>query len=307
MAYEKKQDDFYYHIEGEKAVITSYDGRADELEIPAFLEEKPVCRIGKKAFLSCKSLLKVTLPESIESLEEWAFAYCSSLRSVVLPEKKITFGKGVFFACEGLEKIMCQKMAVNADTDISRQEAADEENPWALLGAVPVLLDAEYLLTPWEAGEPYWIENWDARMLNILHAEDGEGYSKVVLCGEEDLNASYEEFVEKKRQMKAGLAFIRLMNPYRLKQEVKDELLDFVQSHTKGCESEAAWEVVKQHGDEKSYFEIFTQTNCLTEENFDTIIEDLGQYHAEMKAYFLRYYEEHMKKQDFFDTLSLDF
>ena len=65
--------------------------------------------------------------------------------------------------------------------------------------------------------------------------------------------------------------------------------------------------MVKQHGDEKSYFEIFTQTNCLTEENFDTIIEDLGQYHAEMKAYFLRYYEEHMKKQDFFDTLSLDF
>ena len=144
-------------------------------------------------------------------------------------------------------------------------------------------------------------------MLNILNAEDDEGYSKEVLCGEEDLSASYEEFVEKKRQMKAQLAFIRLMNPYCMQEEIRNQLLSYVREHTKGCESEAAWEVVKQHGDEKAYFEIFTETGCLTEKNFDTVLEDLGQYHAEMKAYFIRYKENNMKKQDFFDTLSLDF
>lgn len=295
MAYEARQGDFSYHIEGEGAVITGYDGRDSELEVPVFLEGKPVEKIGKKAFLSRKSLLKVTLPETVKTLDEWAFAYCSNLRSVVMPEKKMTFGKGVFFACERLEEIRCEA------------EAAEQNALWALLGAVPVLLDAEYLLTPWEVKEPHWIEKWDARMLSILRADDGEGYSKVVLCGEEDLSASFEEFVEKKRQMKAVMAFIRLRNPYLLKESIREELLDFVKNHTKGCESEAVWEVVKQHGDEKPYFEIFTETGCLTEENFDAVIEDLGQYHAEMKAYFLRFHEEHMKKEDFFDSLSLDF
>ncbi len=297
MTYEKRQDFFLYHIEGEKAVITGYEGHADELEIPASLEEKAVCKIGKKAFLGCKSLLKVTLPESMETLEEWAFAYCSNLRIVELPDKKTDFAKGVFFACTGLEQIRFKESA----------QTEDEESLWALLGAVPVLLDAEYLLTPWEAKEKHWVEKWDARMLSLLRAEDGEGYSKVVLCGEEDLNVNYEVFVEKKRQMKAGLAFIRLMHPYRLSTDIEEELLSFVREHTKLCESEAAWEVIKQHGDEKAYFEIFTKTGCLTEENFDAIIEDLGQYHAEMKAYFIRYHEEHLKEQDFFDTLSLDF
>lgn len=294
MAYDKRQGNFTYRIAGESIVITGYDGRENEIEIPAFIEEKPVKRIGKKAFLSCKSLLKVSLPDTIDILEEWAFAYCSSLQYVVLPKKKMEYGKGVFSHCNSLREICA----------VTEKE---ELHPWALLGAVPVLMDAEYLLTPWEAEEEQWIEKWDARLFHILYADDGEGYSKVVLCGEEDLSASLEEFMEKKRQMKAELSFIRLMNPYCLKEETKEKLLSFVQEHTKGCESEAAWEVIKQHGDEKAYFDIFTKTGCLTEENFDAVLDDLGQYHAEMKAYFIRYKENHMKKEDFFDTLSLDF
>lgn len=316
MAYDKRQGDFTYRIAGENVVITGYDGRADELEIPALIEEKPIMTIGKKAFLSCKSLLKVTLPETIEVMEEWAFAYCSSLQSVVLPKKKIEFGKGVFFHCNSLQEIRAVEFEedtverggeVGNIQDATVEDVQNHLHPWELLGVVPVLMDAEYLLTPWEAEETHWIEKWDARMLNILNAEDGEGYSKVVLCGEEDLSASYEEFVEKKRQMKAQLAFIRLMNPYCLKAEIEQQLLTYVRTHTKNCESEAAWEIAKQHGDEKIYFEIFAETGCLSEENFDAVLEDLGQYHAEMKAYFIRYKENYMKKEDFFDSLSLDF
>lgn len=316
MAYDKRQGNLTYRIVGESVMVTGYDGKSDELEIPAFIEEQPVKKIGKKAFLSCKNLLKVTLPETIEVLEEWAFAYCSNLQSVKLPKKKLEFGKGVFFHCNSLQEIRtvhCKKAVTDCggkDSE-SQKENVDKKqgnlHPWKLLGVVPVLMDAEYLLTPWEAETEHWIEKWDARMLNILNTDDGDGYSKVVLCGEEDLSASYEEFVEKKRQMKVRLAFIRLMNPYNLSEEIEEKLLNFVREHTKGCESEAAWEVVKQHGDEKSYFEIFTETGCLSKENFDAVLEDLGQYHAEMKAYFIRYKEEHMKKEDFFDSLSLDF
>jgi len=295
MNFEKKQDNFYYRIEEKGISITGYDGRESEVRIPEKIEETPVCKIAKKAFLSSKSLLEITLPDTIEVLEEWAFAYCSSLEKVFLPKKKLVLGKGVFFSCTSLREICCLPACEGA------------EHPWRLLGAVPVMLDAEYLLTPWEAEEEYWIDKWDARLFSLLAAEDSEGYSKVVLCGEEDLNVNIEEYMAEKRRRKAQMAWIRLSNPYRLKEEKKEKLLAYVRGCTKGCESEAGWEVVKAHGEEHDYFEIFTRTGCLTEENFDAVLEDLGQEHAEMKAYFMRYKEEHMKKEDFFDTLSLDF
>lgn len=295
MNFDKKQDDFYYRIEENGISITGYDGKENEIEIPEYIEGKPVFKVAKKAFLSKKGLLEITLPETIEVLEEWAFGYCSSLEKVSLPKRKLVLGKGVFFSCTSLREICCPS------------EGEGGEHPWRLLGAVPVLMDAEYLLTPWEAEEEHWIEKWDARLFSLLDAKDDEGYSKVVLCGEEDLNVNLEEFIKEKRQKKAQMAFIRLNNPYRLRSEVKEKLLTFVRGCTKGCESEAAWEIVKEHGEERAYFEIFAKTGCLTEENFDAVLEDLGQSHAEMKAYFMRYREEYMKKEDFFDTLSLDF
>jgi len=295
MNFDKKQDNFYYRIEEKGVSITGYDGKERELIIPEKIEEKPVYKIVKKAFLSSKSLLEATLPDTIEVLEEWAFAYCSSLEKVSLPKKRLVLGKGVFFSCTSLREICCQP------------KREGEEHPWRLLGAVPVMLDAEYLLTPWDAEEEHWVEKWDAKLFSLLCAEDSEGYSKVVLCGEEDLNVNIEEFIAEKRRKKAQMALIRLGNPYRLREETKEKLLAYVRGCTKGCESEAAWEVVKAHGEEHAYFEIFTQTGCLTEENFDAVLEDLGQEYAEMKAYFMRYKEEHMKREDFFDTLSLDF
>lgn len=294
MNFDKKQENFYYRIEENGISITGYDGKEREIEIPQNIEGKPVYKIAKKAFLSKKSLLEIILPETIEVLEEWAFGYCSSLEKVFLPKRRLILGKGVFFSCTSLREICCS----------SKREG--EEHPWRLLGAVPVLMDAEYLLTPWEAEEGHWIEKWDARLFSLLSAKDDEGYSKVVLCGEEDLNVNLEEFIKEKQQKKAQLAFVRLSNPYRLRAEVEEKLLAFVRGCTKGCESEAAWEIVKAHGEDRAYFEIFVKTGCLTEENFDAVLEDLGQAHAEMKAYFMRYKEEHLKREDFFDTLSLE-
>ncbi len=308
MNVDKKQGDFYYRIEEKGISITGYDGKESELSLPRRIEERPVYKIAKKAFLSRKNLSEAVLPDTIEVLEEWAFAYCSNLEKVCFPKKKLSLGKGIFFSCWALREICCEERENGgAEKETGHISEKKGEHPWRLLGAAPVVMDAEYLLTPWEAEEEHWIEKWDAKLLALLQEEDEEGYSKVVLCGEEDLHVNLEEFIKEKRRKKARMALIRLGNPYRLKETMKEKLLAFVQEHTKGCESEATWEVVKLHGEERIYFEIFTETGCLTEENFDAVLEDIGQAYAEMKAYFMRYKEEHMKKEDFFDSLSLDF
>ena len=69
----------HYAIEKEKAYITGFHGQAAELVIPAVLEGYPVAEIGKKAFLSKKGLRRITLPDSLEAVGDWAFAYCAKI------------------------------------------------------------------------------------------------------------------------------------------------------------------------------------------------------------------------------------
>ena len=162
--------------------VVSYEGEDIYLTVPEKIPveageggedglEKPVISIGKKAMLSRKSLRRVILPETIEEVGDWAFAYCDALREVVLPEKEIRFGKGIFRECGRVKSVSVR---------------GKHQDVGALLAAAVTLLDTPYLFTPVHCGEEDWLRQWDARMLQLLHAADQDGYSKMVLCGEED-------------------------------------------------------------------------------------------------------------------------
>ena len=162
-------------------------------------------------------------------------------------------------------------------------------------------------MNPLEAGTEEWICKWDAKMNAVMDEEDGEGYTKMILCGEEDYGSSLEEFEKNKRKGKVRLAFLRLMNPIGLAEETERKLKEYLTAHTKGCGSEESWEVLlKEHGHEQEYFQKFADIGGVTEENFDAILSDIPGEYAEMKAFLIRYKSEKMEEQDFFDGLSLD-
>lgn len=270
--------------------------------------EKPVISVGKKAMLSCKSLRRVILPGTIEEVGDWAFAYCDALREVVLPEKGIRFGKGIFRECGKVKSVTVQ----GKHRDIG-----------ALLAAAVTLLDAPYLFTPLRCGDEDWLRQWDARMLQILRAADKDGYSKMVLCGEEDYGSrenNLDYFLNQKRKSKVRIAFMRLLHPLGLKEEVQEELEAYLQEHTaegvQGAlpveeENTGAWDetwqvLLSEHGEDSEYYKLFTQIGCLREDNFDRILSETGENCPEMKAWFLKYKEETIGYTDFFDALDLD-
>lgn len=300
-----EEGDFGYRTEGgmdeneRRATITDYRGTQPQVHVPARIDGIPVKAVEKKAFLSRKNLRKAMLPEGLEELGDWAFAYCTNLESVWLPKKKLKLGNRVFMECPGLRRIYAYKM-----TDVS---AEDQEQTAALLAAAAVLLDAEYLLDVQEAGTEAWIKKWDARMAAVMEAEDSDGYTKMILCGEEDYGCSLEEFVRNKRKGKVRLALLRLLNPLGLAEEGTALWKGYLLEHTKGCESEETWEVLLgEHGYEENYFRLFAEIGALREDNFDGILKDIGEGYAEMKAYFINYRQKNMGGVDFFDGLSLD-
>ncbi|MGN1147157.1 MAG: leucine-rich repeat domain-containing protein [Lachnospiraceae bacterium] len=307
-----------YMVENEGVVITGCKGQTPRVEIPEEIEGLPVTAVGKKAFLSNKGLTEVVLPGTLTEIGDWAFAHCSSLKKMVLPGKNMRIGKGVFKDCialaevrvtaqgEGRPKGQTGENVYGEDTDRYEEETHAGQMS-RLLAATPVMLDAEYLFLPGEAGSAEWLEKWDSRMMALLQKNDESGFTRLVLCGEEDLLANLPDYIAEKRRSKAEMCFLRLLNPIGLSNESKNKLREYLLTHAKGCESEAAWEVVlREHGDERSYYELLTDIGCVTEENLPDMLQDMKEGHAEMKAFLMRYKEANLSGSDFFDTLSLD-
>ena len=61
--------------------------------------------IGEDAFLNCRSLTSVTIPNSVTSIGKGAFSYCESLTSVTIPNGVTSIGLGAFYSCSSLTSV----------------------------------------------------------------------------------------------------------------------------------------------------------------------------------------------------------
>ncbi len=295
--YETEQGSLSYEIAGGTVAVTGYSGRDTELEIPDEMEGCPVVWMGKKAFLSNKMLRKIILPKNLAGIGDWAFAYCGKLESVALPYRQVEMGQGVFKECGRLVRIENRN-----DGEGSR------DLPWLLAAAVNHL-DAFYLFDLENVGTQSWLARWDARAKTLMSLEDSDGFSKMLLCGEEDYGSRENDlgyYMEQKRRGKVRLAMLRLMHDYGLGEAFARSLKEYLLSHIKGCETEETWRVVlEEHGDDKSYYEFLTELGGVTEENFTDLMEDMGQQHTEMKAYLMRYHDSLRGEKDAFSQFCL--
>lgn len=280
--------------------ITGSHGLAWETRIPEQIEGCLVKAIDRKAFLSRKSLRRVTVPATVEEIGDWAFAYCDALETVVLGDAEegtgapadIRFGRSVFMDCRGLRFLYAGKKG---------------EGTAALLAAAVTTADAPYLLDVREAGCGEWLSKWDARMLAILHSPDNEGYSKQVLCGEEDYGSTdLDAYESERRKVKVRLLMLRLLYPEGLLSGHRTEMEEYLRGHTKGCPREETWRVVlEEHGEDRAWYQLFAELGCVEAGNLDLLLADMGENCPEMKAYLLRYKEERIGYGDFFSGLEL--
>ena len=269
-----------------------------EVRIPREVDGCSVQTIERKEFLSQKNLRKIMVPDSVEHVGDWAFAYCDNLHTAVF-EGRPVFGKSVFLDCKNLRFVYVGTT--------SEAAAPDGEAVAALLAAAVTSAEAPYLLDAHEAGSPEWLAKWDARILKILQSADTEGYSKQVLCGEEDYGSTdMGAYQSSRRKRKVRLALLRLLYPVGLAEDTCRMLKEYLTGHTKGCESDETWQVVLQeYGNERVYYQLFADLGCITEANFDELLADVGEENPELRAYLMRYKSEQLGQKDFFAGLEL--
>jgi len=292
----------YYETEikqdKESVRITRFQGLGSQAEVPERIEGKPVTVIDRKAFLSKKNLRRIMLPDTLEEIGDWAFAYCDHLTEVTLPCRAVRFGKAVFMECKELRRISAGGKLRNT---------AGPVFPGELLAAAVTVMDAAYLLDMETAGTEEWLGKWDARLSSVLHTPDQEGFSRQILCGEEDYGSTdLTAYMSGRRKEKVRLILLRLLSDRGLSSRMRQELEDYLRAHTKGEKSEEAWQVILQeHGADREYYQLFAAAACVTEDNLNDILTDIGEEYPEMKAYFLRYREETFGTADFFAGLEL--
>ena len=110
-AYDFKEGDLYYNVNGNEAAVTfevenvgSYSG---DVVIPETVVhngvEYAVTAIGYKAFAYCYNMTSIEIPNSIDSISSHAFRNCEQLQSVVIPNSVVTLYPCAFHSCTGLK------------------------------------------------------------------------------------------------------------------------------------------------------------------------------------------------------------
>ena len=64
-----------------------------------------ITSIGESAFLGCRGMTELTLPNSVTSIGDYAFYGCSGLTELILPNSVTSIGDGAFLGCSGLTEL----------------------------------------------------------------------------------------------------------------------------------------------------------------------------------------------------------
>lgn len=284
--------------------LKAYEGNENQVTIPSFYEGLPVSGIGSKAFLSCKSIQELTLPNTITEIGDWAFAHMKHLTSLTLPFQDISFGKHVFLDCGELREI-----------HIVNDTSKNPGTPFLLASGVTKLEDIS-LCNPKLAGDSNthsrWLQDYDNALFSFLSASDDTGFEPVFLgwFSVEDFDSQRVRFTLERRKTKTFLAFQRLLYSHELKEETKNVLADYLTSHMIGGRLEQEHtvpftELCQVYQTDVRYIKIIADIGYITKETFPILQEGLKDANVEVMAFLLDYQQKFLNCGDFFDTLTL--
>lgn len=295
---------------GMSGCFEKYSGQASEVQLVSSVKN-PLITVGSKAFLSCKNVERLYLPETLEKVEDWAFAHMKSLCEITLPAKEIQFGKKVFLGCDKLSRVHLSKISekqtethkVFADADIY-------EGISYFLASCFKFFPGNRLenlrMAGDQQGQWQWLAEYDEALWNyICRADDYEFEPAFIGWFDiEDVDDQKQRYVLQQKKHKIRLAFRRLLYSERL----AAEKADFLQKYlcTEGClVEEVLLDKEEPCSNDIRYFKIWKQAGGLSRERLGHFLEHVSEDNPEIRGYLLKIQLENMEKNSFFEELDL--
>ena len=85
----KTKDFMYSIIDNQNIKIEKYIGNDKTVIVPDTIEDKSVTIIAEDAFCNCSNIEKITIPNSVNEIGDYAFYGCSSLNDISIADCKM--------------------------------------------------------------------------------------------------------------------------------------------------------------------------------------------------------------------------
>lgn len=198
-----------------------YTRNDTSVTLPDSVNGQPLKIIGTKAFLSCRNVERLVLPDTLESVEDWAFAHMKGLEEIVFPARDILFGKKVFLGCTSLRQII-----------LSGAEDQYDGIPFFLASAATLMDDVplKLSLAGDEDGQWRWLEEYDRLLEQFLARPDTYGFEPAFIgwFNVEDVDDQQEDYIREQKRKKVGLAFQRLLYPAGMTENMERKLREYL-------------------------------------------------------------------------------
>lgn len=265
---------------GECYSYECYKGNDIHVILPDQIESLPVTVIGPKAFLSCRTVERLELPDTIEQIGDWGFAHMKNLKELVFPSKKIQFGKKVFLGCESLERIFLRdvrNLYEGIPLFLASQARWMDEIPLDLVLAGDV------------EGQWQWLNIYDRGLLGFLGRPDDTGFEPAFIgwFDVEDVDDQRQKYVLERKKCKIRLVFERLRYPQGLSQDIRRKLGEYLLGteiaplFLKLCQEEV-------FGQEVQYFQIWQQIGGFSLYSPQFLLEQLPEAAPEVRGFLMK-------------------
>lgn len=302
-----------------------YSGQEKEVSLPEEVEGKPLSTIGMKAFLSCKSVERLVLPDTLERVEDWGFAHMKNLQEIVLPAKEVAFGKKVFLGCENLQRVTLSgvqsgKLYEGIPCFLATAfRLFGEETMQSLqtTGLVDSEMMAEYpndILQNLQMagdcdGQWRWLFIYDKALEAHLRRRDDEGFVPAFIgwFDVEDVDDQKQGYIQRMRESKIQLVFQRLLYSKGLEESVETFLNQYLRENTPFLVEKLTEQYLHReyfHTDIHCY-KIWKASGGLTGEYAGRLMAIVPEEEPEIKSYLLECQLEDTGGDSFFAGLDL--
>lgn len=294
-----------YRKSGTNYTFWKYSGSDRIFTVPYQWEGIPVTAVGPKAFLSCKTIQSLYLPDTIDEIGDWAFAHMKNLEKITLPSHEVRLGKEIFMDCARLKQI-----ALTDDASCCLG------TPY-FLAAAAITLKSRGLFDPGRAGDALlhaqWLKDFDSALLGLLKSPDDQGFEPIFYGWYEDEDADSCQrpvYIKNRRRDKVKLCFLRLLYPDGLDESAARLLKGYLADHMPGGalkeEHTLVWEMLcQEYGHDSRYLQVLADAGCLTHSNLSVLMDERSGVTPEIIAFLLRYQQEISGSYDYFDDFTI--